>query len=60
MKYVIFGYVDDEDKQPMFWSNDDGWVTLDCATQFTVRERMTLRLPVVTPGSKRAVWVQLS
>ena len=56
MKHVIFGYVDKEDGQPMFWSNDDGWVSLDCATTFTDRERKTLNLPV---ANARAVWVQL-
>lgn len=45
MRYVIQGPLND-DKECMFWNNDDGWCGLESATIFTDKQRMTLRAPV--------------
>lgn len=58
--YVIFGYVDAFDDQPLFWSNKNGWGSLDSATQFNARERKLYKnLPITSPDSKGSVWVKL-
>lgn len=56
--YVIFGYVDEGDGQPLFWSNDIGWVNLESATKFTEKDTGTLNLPM-TGNGKTGVWVKL-
>lgn len=45
-RYVIFGGVPEGDVVPLFWSNEDGWVTLESATTFTMREMELMNLPV--------------
>ena len=37
--YVIAGEFDSDDQQQLYWSNSDGWVTLESATVFTEKER---------------------
>lgn len=37
---------DSETDEPLWWSNEDGWVDEASATTFTDREREYLRLPV--------------
>lgn len=45
---------DSEDDEPLFWSNNDGWVDRASATIFTLEEMATTTLP--SPGSS-PVWV---
>lgn len=58
--WVIFGYVSPDDAQPLFWSNGDGWVSLESATIFSNKERVKYgdRLPDTGMGML-ASWAQL-
>jgi hypothetical protein len=60
-KNVIFGGVDSSDDQPMFWSNDDGWVDLSNATLFSDEEKARFDLPLYAPTKTdtASVWVTL-
>lgn len=58
-QYVIFGGIDDFDNQPIFWSNDEGWVTLDEATRFTEHEHETKTYLPTYHKDYATVWVQL-
>jgi len=55
-RYVIFGYIDDEDGQPLFWSNRDGWVSLESATVFSHQK---YNLPSLDGHGRAGVWVGL-
>jgi hypothetical protein len=64
-KNVIFGGVDPNDDQPLFWNNDFGWVDLSNATLFKDEERATYKdLPQYHTGvfsfmPSVSVWVTL-
>lgn len=55
-RYVIAGYVDDEDGT-LYWSNDDGWGHLASATVFSQAERCGEYVNL--PMDDDARWVQL-
>ena len=60
--YVIFGGIDEVDNQPMFWNNNDGWVTLDDATKFSAKEKRKFLDTVVVLNYNvkyNSVWVKL-
>jgi hypothetical protein len=40
-----------------FWSNEDGWTTIDCATNFTESEKNSLNTPIATGGD--AKWIPI-
>lgn len=55
--YVIFSHVEtvrQESMEPMYWSNDQGWVDLSSATIFTAEEKAIFGLP-----SPDGSWVEL-
>jgi hypothetical protein len=59
-RWVIFGYVSPDDGQPLFWSNADGWVSLESATVFTRKERIKHEDDVpITGTASPALWVLL-
>jgi hypothetical protein len=44
--WVIVKDDDDLDSGPLYWSNKDGWGSLDAATHFTEAEKTTYDLPM--------------
>jgi hypothetical protein len=58
--WVIFGYVD-EHAQPLYWSNEEGWVSLESATVFSdgQKDRIAGNVPDPGVGSWTAEWVQI-
>ena len=40
--YVLFGGIDTQDGQPMFWDNTSGWGDLAAATRFAEKETQKL------------------
>lgn len=40
--------------EPMFWSNDDGWVSLESATSFTIDDVNYYHLPM----PEDSIWVK--
>lgn len=45
-KYVVRArHETDDEKQPLYWNNVDGWVSRDSATLFTVEEMERFTLP---------------
>jgi hypothetical protein len=46
--YVVISTTekDDETDEPLYWSNDDGWVDLGSATRFSSEEKKKLDLPI--------------
>jgi len=60
LKNVIFGGIDTNvDNQPMFWSNDNGWVSLPCATLFSDEEKANQQVLPQYNASTTPVWVTL-
>ena len=53
-RLVIYDQRSDAD-DPLFWSNEDGWVDRDSATTFTTSEASATHLPI--GGSP--VWVEV-
>lgn len=59
--YVIYSMDEtkrDDYREPQFWSNDNGWGSLESATVFTQAERHTLQLPGPHDGSRWATVVE--
>lgn len=50
MKYTYLIYSPDEEA---WWSNRDGWMTFENATEFTETETVTLRLPL------GGIWIKI-
>ena len=46
--FIIRGYYDEDDKDYLYWSNDDGWVGYPSATVFEFKELYTSHLPMGT------------
>lgn len=46
MKYVIRHKHDEPGDEPLYWNNDDGFVSADCATVFSQEERDSGDLPI--------------
>lgn len=38
---IIMGPGCPNDEQPLYWSNEDGWVDRDSATRFTLQEALS-------------------
>ncbi len=57
-KFVIYSAVEDmaSDDHAGYWSNEDGWTIIDCATLFSKDESMESRLPIVADGDD-AIWM---
>ncbi len=53
--FVTFGpKISAKEDEPLFWSNDDGWVGVESCTYFSAEEQPTLNLP------DRGQWVRLT
>ena len=39
---------DDETGEPLYWSNEDGWTSLDLATRFSSEESLRFCLPAAS------------
>ena len=55
---VIKGAMDD-DFEPLYWSNEDGWVDVKSATRFTEEESKLLQLPISDDEDYPAQWVEI-
>lgn len=45
----------DDGEEPLYWSNENGWVESDCADRFTESEKKRLNLPI--GGEWERAWV---
>lgn len=60
MRYFVICSLTEKDEatgEPLFWSNEDGWVCLATATVFTEAERE--RNPDLPLGRPAPVWIEL-
>jgi hypothetical protein len=49
----------DDDYEPLFWSNEDGWVDVMSATRFTEQDSKSLQLPISDDDDYPAQWVHI-
>lgn len=56
--YVIYSDSESDGGEPLFWSNQDGWVSFSSATRFTPIERYDVAVPMSTGDDAR--WVQFA
>ena len=57
--YIAIKGERDDDFEPLYWSNEDGWVDIKSATRFTEHESIVLELPISEDEDYPAQWVHI-